>query len=196
MSSRKRCVPSNTHSLVSRYLLLRFLCKLSVLHSTFRQTARSILKISSEGGTTMPGCYLQTEKSSSHRSNLNYHIQVEMRRLHRFPRGPLCILKSKCVLTQAPFGRLWDHNIDLEPSSRSLLICITGAEILDLHDTGWVQHNLHPLPFEDALMICFGPLATAREEPRFVLVNALSCLMILGFASISLRSLVFQSGGQ
>ena len=45
-------------------------------------------------------------------------------------------------------------------------------------------------------MICFGPLATAREEPHFVLINALPCLMILGFASISLRHLVLQSGGQ
>lgn len=57
----ERSVPSNAPSLVARYSLLRFLCKLSVLHSTFRRTARRELEISNEGGTAMLGCYLQTE---------------------------------------------------------------------------------------------------------------------------------------
>jgi hypothetical protein len=100
------------------------------LRSRFRQTEREVhlrLLMKEEP-------LLSSNRKPS--SRLLDVVLVEMRRfLLPSPRGPLCT---------------WDHN-----TQNQLLTCITRADILKLHFTGWIRHNLHALPFE-VPMICFG----------------------------------------
>lgn len=134
----------------SEVLVIALLLQVVCFTNFSSNRARSVSKVFN---AAMPDCYFQTGNSSSRPLNFVLLYSSRNAKTSPFPSWSALYIR---VLTQAPFGRLCDHNIDPEPSSTSLLTCITGVEILELHSTGWVRHNLHALPFEDVLKIYFG----------------------------------------